>query len=119
MPAEGARQTLRQCEELADDLGRFLAGEPIRARPVGRLEQAAKWVRRNPVVAALTAAVAASLLLGAFAATVFAVRADWEAKEAKRLAGEEKKAAARKQRRVRKGRGPKPTGRTWDDMVSR
>jgi WD domain, G-beta repeat len=63
---------------LAGDLRRFRAGEPIKARPVGRVERVAKWVRRNPVGAALLA----TLLLGTAVATFFAIRANQKAAEA-------------------------------------
>jgi serine/threonine protein kinase len=43
--------------ELADDLRRWLAGEPIRARPIGRLERLWRWCRGNPVPAGLLVAV--------------------------------------------------------------
>jgi serine/threonine protein kinase len=39
--------------EFRDDLRRWLSGEPIRARPVGRLERVAKWIRRRPDTAVL------------------------------------------------------------------
>lgn len=43
--------------EMAADLRRWLAGEPIRARPVGVLEHCWRWCRRNPVPVSLLAAV--------------------------------------------------------------
>src|SRR5262249_42856041 len=53
--------------ELAEDLARYLRGEPIQARPVGWPERAARWCRRNPALALLTGAVAAALLVGTLA----------------------------------------------------
>ncbi|MGH7222471.1 MAG: protein kinase domain-containing protein, partial [Gemmataceae bacterium] len=46
--------------ELADDLERFLNGEAIHARPVGRSERLVKWVKRRPAVSALLALAAAA-----------------------------------------------------------
>jgi WD40 repeat protein len=39
--------------ELADDLERWLAGEPVQARPAHAWERALAWVRRRPALAAL------------------------------------------------------------------
>jgi WD40 repeat protein len=52
--------------ELAEELRRFQAGEPIRARPVTGWERARKWARRQPATATLIAVslVAAVTLLG-------------------------------------------------------
>jgi tetratricopeptide (TPR) repeat protein len=48
-------------EALADDLGRFLQGQPVQARPVGPWERTVKWVRRQPARAGLVAVCVAAL----------------------------------------------------------
>jgi WD40 repeat protein/serine/threonine protein kinase len=37
--------------DLANDLRRWMAGEPVRARPAGPLRRVAKWIRRRPAAA--------------------------------------------------------------------
>jgi WD40 repeat protein len=44
--------------DLAEDLRRFRAGEPVAARPASVPERAVKWVRRNPARAGLYAVTA-------------------------------------------------------------
>ncbi len=58
-----SRRRYATAGELADDLRRFLAGEPIRARAVSRVERAWRWCRRRPGWAAMIGVSVAALLL--------------------------------------------------------
>jgi formylglycine-generating enzyme required for sulfatase activity len=80
-------------EELANDLRCFQAGEPIRARPVGRVERALKWAKRRPALAALLGVVLLALVsLAVLSVNLVAARND---ADEKRQAAEQKEAEAR------------------------
>lgn len=51
-------------EAMAEELRRFLAGEPIQARPLGPAGRSWRWCRRNPVLACAFGLAAASMVAG-------------------------------------------------------
>jgi len=56
-------QRYGSAEAVADDLQRWLSGEPIQARRISYWERSCKWARRHPAVAALTALILAVVIL--------------------------------------------------------
>jgi len=97
---------------LADDLRRFLAGEPVRARPIGAAGRTARWARRRPAIASLLAVCAAGAI-AAFAAVTWegrrarlsqgrAERAQ-KAEETHRIAAEAAREREARQRRLYQG----------------
>jgi WD40 repeat protein/tRNA A-37 threonylcarbamoyl transferase component Bud32 len=59
--------------DLAGDLNRYLRGEPITARPAGRLERSARWALRNPALASAASAALLGMLGCIVMLTVFLV----------------------------------------------
>src|SRR5262249_2271082 len=51
--------------DLAEDLRRFQAGEPVTVRPLGPMGRAGRWARRRPALALLGAALVAVAAVGA------------------------------------------------------
>jgi hypothetical protein len=83
---------------LAEDLRRYLLGQVVEARPVGALERAGKWIRRNKWVASLSAAAVFTLLAGTVVSLLFA----FEARRQTRAATENAQRAREKEEEVRR-----------------
>lgn len=58
---------------VGDDLKRFIAGEPVQARPVGRLERSWRWCKRNPALASLASLAVCLLIGGSILSSYFAI----------------------------------------------
>ncbi|OHB72597.1 MAG: hypothetical protein A2V70_09305 [Planctomycetes bacterium RBG_13_63_9] len=80
------RRRYQSAAELAADLDRFLADEPIRARRTSAIERIWRWSRRHPAVAALTSAVAFLLLVVTVGSIAAAIRFEQLAQQAQQAA---------------------------------
>ena len=100
-------------EALAEDLERWLNGEPIQARRSGLGERAVKWIRRRPAAAAL-AAVTALAALGLVAGLL------WHNARLQAAAEREREQAqkATRQRDLAEARG-RQARRAVEEMYSR
>jgi WD40 repeat protein len=85
---------------LAADLGRFLAGQPIAARPVGALESGWLWARRRPTAAALAvvSGMAALALVGVVTGLLYSGQLKDALDKAEQARGDEAKARRDEQR---------------------
>ncbi len=98
-------QRYGSADSLALDLRRYLAGEPVQARPVSKAERLWRWCRRNPARAAACGLALALLVVttaGSVAWATHATRladdASRNANDASRLAGEVQVALAESER---------------------
>jgi WD40 repeat protein/tRNA A-37 threonylcarbamoyl transferase component Bud32 len=69
---------------LAEELARWLRGEPVQARPVGRTERALAWCRRNPRLASALGLAVAGLAAVVIVSVTFALHAVRKADELRR-----------------------------------
>jgi serine/threonine protein kinase/WD40 repeat protein/Tfp pilus assembly protein PilF len=110
--------------DLAEDLRRFLADRPVRARRSSAAERTWRWCRRNPVVASLLTAVATLLVVIAVGSSLMAWRlnrehqdavANWQhAQQAERAVKEELVQSRLTQ--ARSGRSGRQAGRGFDGL---
>jgi eukaryotic-like serine/threonine-protein kinase len=104
---------------LAEDLDRWLRGEPIVARPVGRGERLWLWCRRNPVVASLLGAVTALLVALAVGSTIAAFSLNRLAARERQAAGKERDATAEARKAAAQAVAAEEAARTSADDARR
>jgi serine/threonine protein kinase len=68
--------------EIADDLRRYVAGQPIKARRITAAERLWRWCKRNPVLTGALIAACFSLVTGSLISVLFALAANANAKDA-------------------------------------
>ncbi|MEM7585820.1 MAG: serine/threonine-protein kinase [Acidobacteriota bacterium] len=73
--AKDPAERYESCAELAEDLRRYQAGEPLLAASPTALEQLARWVRRHRLAASVAALFLVSLLAGIIGTTSGLIRA--------------------------------------------
>jgi dipeptidyl aminopeptidase/acylaminoacyl peptidase len=91
-------------QHLADDLRRWLTGQPILARPIGQIERAWRWAKRHPSLAATSVALTIALVAGTAVSSAFAIQASRNAAEARRNAASERSARENEQREKTRAR---------------
>lgn len=62
--AKSTVRRFRSARDFGDDLRRFLAGEPIKARSIGYSERLIRWCKRYPLAACIFVAVCVGSLIG-------------------------------------------------------
>ena len=80
-------------EELADELGRFLDGRPIRSRPIGRGTRLVRWCLRNKAVAVASGLAVLALATGIAVSLIFGI-ASYRSSERLRVALDESRRLA-------------------------
>lgn len=106
-------------EQVADELDRFLRGDPILAHPVGLWERRWRWIRRNPGLSALSAAVFALLLIVAVTASIGYIVTDQALTDANAATGRERNANhAAEQARLKEQSARQAAVTTLTDMSS-
>ena len=80
VPGKGAGPALSVGRRWPDDLRRWLRGEPIDARVVGRMEKSWLWARRNPAIAIAGGVAVAASVAVAVACSFAALQAQARAK---------------------------------------
>jgi len=72
--ARDPRDRYQRAGDLAEDLGRFLCAQPIKARPPGLAQRSLRRLRKHPLTTSLAVLLLASLLLGTWGTRSLAQR---------------------------------------------